>query len=263
MKEPGRTWTLLAVGLMAACGGDSVGPEGDPPVLPDAESMVFDIETFPTGTPAAVAGPARTSHNTHHAVAAVTVGITNLVVAAHLIVPVATWRAARRQIPTLEEGRWHWRFEANALAATYSGDLAGFVEDGDAVFEMRISSSVGGLNNFLWYTGRAPIGGTTGEWLFYDPQDPPTAVGRVDWSHPGTAVWTLTFTALTGPNAGDTLTYDVDGTSRTMTYFDASASVTSEIQWDAIARDGYIEAPNYNGGARACWDGTLTNIACP
>lgn len=256
------TSTLAVCVLFAAC-GDATGPEneGDPPVLPEVESLLFDLDFF-SGAPAATEIAQQVGPGLNWAAAALSVGVANLAVVIHMAVPVATWRAATLRAPVFEDGRWHWRFSVSEGNQTYSSDLAGFVQDGDRVFEMRISSSALGLDDFLWYTGRAPIGGTSGAWQFFDPSSESTVSGRIEWSHPAADEWTLTFFAESGTNAGDSLMYVVAGTTRTVTYTDVSASETVEVRWDQQTSEGYIIAPNYNGGMMACWDGALMNVAC-
>lgn len=256
-----RWLCVIAIGALSAC-ADATGIEqGEPPELPPVESLTFDMAFFDGGgAPQAMARQAQPGLN--WAAAALGVAAANLSVVVHLAVPVATWHAARLETPVLEDGRWHWRFDVAQGGQTYGGDLAGYGDGSDVVFEMRVSSSVLQLDDFLWYTGRAAIGGTGGEWVFHDPDDGGAVAGRIDWTHPDDDVWTLAFTAVTGDHAGDALVYAVDGSSRTVTFTDASEAETAEVGWDEETREGYVIAPGYNGGVKSCWDGTLANAPC-
>jgi hypothetical protein len=257
------TLTIL-LGLVAAgCGDDTTGTGDTPPTLPAAESMEFDLSFFEGGgSPAPSRGPSAVAGANWFAAAA-GVGVANLAVVIHTAIPLATWRAAVAQQPVMEDGQWHWRFSSQQGGNTYAGDLTGYIEDGDLIAEMRISSSGLGLDDFLWYVGTAPVGGTTGTWEFYDPQSPTTVVGAIEWSHPGTLVWNVAFVALSGPDIGDELTYQVDGTARSVSFSDASAGTTVVIEWDASTHAGSVTAPNFNGGMKACWDTTLADTTCP
>lgn len=261
MRASSRWTALLVVAALGAC-DDSTGlGEGDPPVLPDVESMTFDFDFFAEGGAGAAAAPARVA-GVNWAAAALSVSVANLAVVLHTAVPVATWTAARAQQPTFEDGQWHWAFSTTQGEQSYSGDLAGYLDGNDAVFEMRVSSSLLQLEDFLWYTGRGEVGSNAGVWTFYHPEFGTTAVGEISWSHPTDDTWTLTFSATAGSQEGDELEYAIDGTSRTVTFFDASDERTSEIHWDQQTHVGYIIAPNYNEGQKACWDGTLANTPC-
>lgn len=263
---PIRRWSALivSVALVAACGTTEPDP-GEPPALPLEESMAFDLETFPSGA-SAVDGPsaiAAQSGVSHHTVAALTVVAINAAVLVVTSVPRLTWAALASRQPTFEDdGRWHWRASTSILGVTYSGDLAGYIADGEVHAEVRITSPE--VSDFLWYEGIAPVGGTSGEWLVYDHRTPTTQtlLSRVDWAHPGTDEWTLTFTAVGGANPGDSLTYDVEGDLRSVTWYDASEDESYGIVWNAVTREGSITAANYNNGQTACWDGDLQDVPC-
>jgi hypothetical protein len=47
-----------------------------------------------------------------------------------------------------------------------------------------------------------------------------------------------------------------------VSFFDASAGETAEVHWDEQTIQGWIIAPNYNGGVKACWNGLLQNATC-
>ena len=172
------------------------------------------------------------------------------------------WAAALTQPPTFEDGRWHWRFDATHGADTFQSHVIGYQEDGNRIFEVRVSSSALQLDDVLFYTGTAPVGGTTGSWVFNDLEGS-GPVARVDWSHPETDRWILSLTALAGNADGDVLAYDVNGTARDVSYSDDSEGTEVVVEWDALTREGSITAPNFNGGQRACWDGELHNVVCP
>ena len=255
---------MLAAGLLTAgCGDDPTGPEGAAPTLPPVESMTFDLDQFTSGGSPAAGVERQSTAGVHWAAAALSVAVANVAVVVHLAVPVATWRAAIQQTPVFEDGRWHWRFSVQEGQNTYGGDLSGYAQDGEAIFEMRVTASPLGLSDFLWYTWRAEVLGTTGSWSFFDPVAPTTEAGRIEWEHPQADEWVVAFIATTGANVGDELGYHVAGASRTVTFFDASAGETAEVHWDEETHAGYIIAPGYNSGVKSCWNGLLQNTTCP
>jgi hypothetical protein len=256
--------TLVTGALLAGC-GSSTSPD-TPPSLPLDDALAFDLETFPAapGASSPEASPALvTTVGTNYLAAALGVTGINVAVVSVTAVPRATWAALASQQPTLENGKWHWRSSTQILGVTYSGDLSAFTEQGDLVAEVRISSPA--VSDFLWYDLHAPIGGDSGQWQIYDADLPntPTVVGTIDWTHPATSRWTLTFTAVGGTNPGDDLEYVIDGSARSVSWYDASAQTTYGIGWDAVTHTGYIQAAGYNNGVKSCWDATLQNVACP
>ncbi|MGE0159909.1 MAG: hypothetical protein AB7T31_10910 [Gemmatimonadales bacterium] len=264
MKRSHALTSAIVLGLVVAgCSDDGTDIDATAPTLPAAESMEMDLSFFESGgSPAPGRAPSAVAGANWFAAAA-SVAVANLAVVVHTAIPLATWRAAAAQQPVQEDGQWHWRFSTQEDGQTYGGDLTGFVEDGDLIAEMRITASALGLEDFLWYVGVAPVGGTTGTWTFYDPQSPSTVVGMIEWSHPGTLVWTVSFEALAGSGDGDVLTYEVNGASRSVSFSDASEGTTVDIDWNASTHVGSITAPNFNGGVKACWDATLANTTCP
>lgn len=266
-----RKGALLALlGVVAACDSDPTAPADTAPELPPVETMTFDFDFFDQGgaaataagvsTPAGMARQAGAGEN--WGAGALTVGLANLSVVVHMLVPVATWRAAASHAPVIEDGMWHWRYSVAQGGQTFGSDLAGYRDGDDRVFEMAISSSALQLNDFLWYRGRAPIGGTSGMWEFFDPEAPSTVTGRIDWTHPEADRRTLMFTSVSGPNVGDELAYETDGADRFVTFLDESENRTYEVYWNALTSEGYIVSPGYNGGAMACWDSALMNTPC-
>ena len=263
MKTNRWVLSFAAAAMLAACGTTDLENAGDPPELPLEESMIFDTETFPSAGGGQASGVQRqVQSGSHHTAAALGVVGINLAVLAVTSVPRLTWAALATRQPTFEDGQWHWRGSTSILGVQYSGDLTGYTDDGDVVAEVRITSPA--VSDFLWYDGRAPIGGNSGQWRVFDASQPstPSVVATIDWSRPVSDEWNLTFTALAGNNPGDELAYDVDGDMRSVTWYDASEDMTYGIRWDAVTREGSITAAGYNGGQMSCWDGDLMNVAC-
>lgn len=259
--RPTRPGYLCLAIVLSAC-GDALSPDsGVPPVLPATESMSVDLDFFGTSPASVSMGPSQTGPEGYWLAAALSVTAANVSVAIHSLVPRAIWASALSQTPSFEDGRWHWRFNASDAQNTFQSHVIGYEDGGDRMFEVRVSSSALQLDDYLLFTGSAPIGGTTGEWLFHDLNDS-GAVARVAWGHPENDEWLLTFTALAGVGVGDVLAYHVDAATRQVSFADASAGTEVEVEWDAITNAGYIIAPNINGGLMACWDTELHNTTC-
>lgn len=260
MRRNRSAFLLLALTL-AAC-DTGLDPDATaPPELPAVESMSADFDFFEESLANSANAPEASAPGSYWFAAALSVTAANLSVAIHSIVPRTVLASALSQTPTLEDGRWHWRFDATDGENTYQSHLIGYVDDGFRVFEARVTVSALQLDDYLLFTGTAPIGGTSGEWTFYG-LDNTTAVASVEWARPDTDAWLLTFTSLAGPGDDDVLAYEVDGSSRVVTFSDASAGTEVEIEWDAVSHVGHIVAPNINGGAMACWDADLHNTPC-
>jgi hypothetical protein len=249
--------------LLSAC-KDSAEPDaGTPPDLPPVASMQMDLSFFsqPGGSPVVQSSMV----GMNWTAAALRVGVANLAVSLVLAVPVATWAAAGSQTPTVEDGKWQWRFSAQEGGVTYGSHVTGWLDGSESVWEMRITNSALGLDEFLWYDGRAALAGTSGYWSFHDPAaGSGTEAGRIDWTHASGSEWQVAFTNTNGasPDLGDTLTYDASGTARSVTFVDVSTGQTTQVSWDSVTKAGWLIAPGYNNGLKACWDSALNDTSC-
>jgi hypothetical protein len=257
---------IVAHVALVSCSEDPAGNDKpQQPALPPAASMTVDFSTLtnPSSMPK-VAQPGLNYLN-----AAARVAIINASVVIVMSVPVAVFVAAFSQTPTLgNDGKYHWKYSTSTSGNSFTADLSGSVDlsTQESVWEMRISSTVLSLNNFLWYDGRAKLNNSSGYWDFYDPAQPGSKVDvlHLDWTYASTSNATLSFEVVKdgAPEKGDSLNYAVAGNNLTVSFFDASASETTEISWDKTTGAGYLIAPTYNGGQKACWDSTKADVVC-
>lgn len=256
--------------VFTACESDSTSPidPGPPPDLPPLTSMSSDFSLF--GNPGAqqmglTSAASQSSLNFGNAAIRVLAAqVATLVV---LAVPVATFGAAANSTPTFEDDdRWHWRFTTVQGGETYTAHLSGAVQGSAVDWDMRITSPTHQppLNEFVWYGGQGQRDRTSGTWTFYDPETPEssTAVLEIDWTHESSTDHGWEATALAGPASGDVFTASVDGNDRMIHYNDASEQAFMEIYWNAGDGSGYLIAPHYNGGAKACWDSNQQDVVC-
>ena len=265
-----RVLTLAFLAGLTACDGDSTSliDPGPPPDLPPLTSMSGDFSIF--GAPNALGAelvPQASLSSQNFGNAAIRVLAAQVVTVMGLAVPVATFGAAANNTPTFEDDdRWHWRFTAVNGGHTYTAHLSGAVRGSTVGWDMRITSPTHAppLDEFVWYGGQSPLDRTSGTWTFYDPATPAssTAVLRIDWTHVSATEHGWEATALAGVASGDVFTAGVDGDDRMITYSDTSEQAFMEIFWNAADGSGYLIAPHYNGGVKACWDANQQDIAC-
>jgi len=255
---------------MIACNNNPTGTEKqEVPSLPPAESMQIDISLF-TGQHQAGKAAVLSGQNFNQAAARVLV--INTLVVLTLSLPIAALVAAASQQPKFEsDGKFHWTYTVHQGATVAEADLAGWIDtpNQESVWEMRITNNRSNppLDHFLWYKGRASLVDHQGYWDVYDathPENSPKAL-RIDWSQPSQDQSTVKFTVvLPGiPQNGDQITYAANGNDRSIRYFDNSAAQTMEVAWDAQTGAGYLLAPNYNNGEKACWDAQGNDVTCP
>ncbi len=257
--------TMASALTLAACNDGSGPNESVPPALPSVASMDADLGLFTTeGSALQAVSP---TPGSNFVAAALSVTVARLWTGAVLAVPVATWAAATSATPVFHDGAFHWEYSVTENGQTVGAHLTGRGDGDESVWEMRVTSTALGLDDYLWYTGRALLSGESGEWHIFDAANPDTRseVLAIDWTHSPANAWTLQFTNMkTGAvEAGDRLRYESNGEQRLVSFTDASAQTTAEITWNATTRSGSIHAPGFNGGLKSCWDSALQNVACP
>jgi hypothetical protein len=261
------TASILVVAHLAlvSCSDDPASSKPpQQPTLPPVASMTLDLSGLsPSSTPK-IAQPGLNFLN-----AAARVAVINASVVIVLSVPAAVFAAAFSQTPTLgSDGKYHWQYTSSANGISFTANLTGSVDlqTQESVWEMSVTSTAVALNNFLWYDGRAKLNNSSGYWDFYDPNQPNTKAGvlHLDWTYASTTDATLSFEVVKdgAPEKGDTLDYIVAGTNIKMILVDVSAAQTLEISWDRVTTAGYLIAPDYNGGQKACWDSARADVAC-
>jgi len=224
--------------------------------------MAVDFSLFSSG-----GGGSEGTAGLHFANAAIRVFAAQVVTVVHLAVPSVVFGAAANSTPSFEDGQWHWRYTASHLNQLWTAHLSGSVSGSDVNWGMRITAPQYSppLEDFLWFGGTSRVDGTSGTWRFYDPESASSSeVVRVDWTHISAVDHsaTITVTGGTGDNVGDVLAARREGASHTLNWTDASEAQTVEIGWDHATGTGYIVAPGYNGGLKACWNANQEDVAC-
>jgi len=126
--------------------------------------------------------------------------------------------------------------------------------------EMRLSTSDGTYDDDLWFNGFLSVGGAVGWWDLYDGTQ---LVGVVEWIADGQGNAQSGIAAVSGPDAGDVLSYwTFDDGEQGVFFHDEGLS---EDAWVIVSPDlsGEVRAYNYNAGEPACWDVTLADAECP
>ena len=236
------------------------------PVVLTPSAFSLDADSFPSTSSAAanvVSGP-------HHTRAFLTVAIVTAAVGLNLIVPSAATQAATQATPFVENGVWIWQntVPINGENVTFrlEADPAGTEID----WQMIISAAY--LNGetydeFTLYTATTAINGRSGDWsLFYRIDGQSTRVLDAVYDETSSTARELTFSVPeTNPDEdarGATVFYMADGDMRLFDFQEPTPNQNHLVEWDAVTHAGFIEAYDYNGGNRACWDENLNNVDC-
>lgn len=251
---------LCALVLIAGC--DSVSNEKEAPALipPDAFTMQTDLFAANSAGKAAL--------GTHFVAAASTVWPVSLILQAHLVIPaLVTSAAVQAGDPKLEDGAFVWtsstQVESNPVSFTLSGkptadyiDWSMHVQGVDPETQQEM--------DFVLFTARTNPNTKSGTWsMFYPIDGTSTNVLNAEYAITSESEKSITFSMPDGlEHGGDSVTYSQDGSTRTFVWEETSAGATHTVSWDATTHVGWIQATNYNEGAKACWDAELNDVEC-
>lgn len=259
---------LLGSVLLAGCGTDSTGPDPNAataPTLPNPEGLKVDLGFFTqAGKSLDVNSPDKfgRANFTNAYLRAVIVGaMTDLV----LTPPVAAFALALHTTPNHQpDGSWIWIYTFVNGAEEAQVRLRGELMGDEVAWQMRVTAHDAhhDLNQALWFDGTTRNDGADGQWTFYDLDQPAApAAAELEWHH-ATSAHELTLRALLGDDAGDALTFSVQGPESRIDYTDASTSAAWYLRWNAIDGTGSLRVPEYNGGLEACWDAQQYDVDC-
>lgn len=261
---------IFSILAMISCEKNPVEAPEQPakPALPPESSMKLDLSFFNTSSLAKTTAFSKKNWTN----AALRVLVINATVLIGTAVPVALFLKAASQEAewNSDDAKFHWIYSITYENNSFEADLAGWidVDNKSVVWEMYVSSNthVPELVKFLYYEGHCNIDNKGGYWILYHDKFPEMKKEwyRIDWTNEGDK-HTLAFRNILSESEyeNDELKYWVDGSERKITFFDASENVEAEIYWDAVTGAGYIWAPDYNDGKKACWDENQNDIECP
>lgn len=264
---------LLGLFLITACednpGLSTEEPPQNPPQIPSAQTMTVEMGEFEENNSQQKAEErAIVQSDNAFRNAAARAMLVKGVVDASLVVPRVLLKAADSTDAEFgEDGKWTWAFSKTAGDHSYEVRLVASEKEGDRVqWDFYVTNTEKDLNDQLFFSGVSTKDGHEGTWTYYNLNgellDEP--VSKVEWAVNGEDDVSLRLEVLSeqSEHTGDYLEYTFDGTIKHAVYFDASEETTAEIQWNVETKAGFLIAPNYNGGAKACWNSELQDTTC-
>mgnify|MGYP001202534736 CR=1 FL=1 len=267
---------LLAL-IFAACDGTGTNADldvNDPPEVVPPEAFELGTDLFSdSNADAQNATKVGTGEHAHFANAAFRAWPVSFALKVNLAVPAAVTAAALQANPVVEDGTWIW--EATVDTTDHDHEMTFRLEgtpDGETIF-WRMNVTVPEpplgepLEDFELYTAETTLDGSSGTWTLYYPiEGEQTAVLNAEFTVTDDHAKEITFRVpdYGGEFAGQSVYYAVDGSTRTFewTRIEEGVEKVVTVVWDAETKAGFIVAPGYNGGEKACWDADLVNTEC-
>lgn len=287
MNRNARTLTMalvlaLGLALVAGCSDDTITVPGGgdettgAPQLPPQSTMKIELDFFGIDTPQfntaelAKTTPAEflestaAGDHTNWINAYVRAIWTHLLIYDLLEEPVGAFALAIHSVPQQQEdGSWLWTYIFVEDNVEYSIFLYGTPMTDRVLWRMEVSTNdlEAPLDHLVWFEGEVMKDDSNGYWQFYDLDG--SDLLRIDWENLSAVEHRLALT-VNGEgheDEGDTVEFYESATMGSITYYDASELLESEIVWYADG-SGSLTVPDYNDGLRACWDQMQVNTAC-
>lgn len=252
--------------LATACSDDPASLSSDqPPEIPPVESMTMDFSNFDNYQQNKEAFAKES--NTNFTQAAIRAFVIKTVVDLNLAIPKALLTAASESEAEFnEEGEWVWSYTKNAGNETYEVRLvASQQNEGEINWQFFVTNSGLNINDKLFFNGTTTTDGSQGTWTYYNlMSSSEEAVSVTNWmvSEDGNIDLRLEVISDRFNNEGDYIEYTFDGTVKNVVFYNADEDATTELQWNVETNAGYIIAPDYNNGEKACWNENFENVAC-
>lgn len=251
---------LLSV-LMLGC--NSLGSNGDrPPELPPAESMQVSVSDMENAS----ASKTKTNAESNFRTALFAAGVAKTVIEVNLAIPRILLQAAKDIEPQQNaNGTWQWSYSVDAQDKSFEVLLTADQDgNGNTMWNFYVSTDAvsPAIENKLFFTGSTNNSTNTGNWVYFDLTTG-EEVSEVSWDlSEGDKSVILEVVSDRNGHMGDSITYEFNGTVKSLVYLDASSSETTVISFNTKNHTGYIISPNYNDGVKACWDENLNNVTC-
>jgi hypothetical protein len=267
----------LITGLFWGC-----EKEEKPPVMPPAGTMSIDFSSFVTSKKSAISEGAingiTLGEKSNWTLAATTAGVWNIILAANLVIPVASFQNAIDKTPVHPDNKWEWSYNFNVVGATYKARLTGEVISNSVKWEMYISKEgIGAFAELLWYEGTSKLDGKSGQWILNHSQQFPEPMLQIDWEVMGSDIGKIKYTYIRDKKddrtadlfKGSYIEYGL--TTNTLNAFynihqnSGVANVYNDIfiEWSTIAHNGHIKANNYfQDNLWHCWNEVGDNVTC-
>lgn len=245
---------ILMVSVSISC-SDSNDVAGDPPVIPESSTMDIDISDFQVQRK-------NTSAQTDSASfrARFTASVLGGVLQVNRI-PALILEAAKNSEPEyMGDGEWQWTYDPPQVGG--SAQLVANTGREEVTWSLYLTYDQQETDPFLLFSGTSTYDGKEGVWNIHNIQNG-DVVASSNWEI------TEELTSLDmnfyedGSNTAiATIAYEFDGEVRTISLFQAEENTTVIVEWNIETKAGFIIAPGFNGGEKACWDSQFQDVAC-
>ena len=256
-----RLTALVLIGglVFISCSDSPSGNnEENPPQLPPVESLEVDLGIL-LSQPKAVQQSDSAFFRAYFT-ASILGGFLQL-----NALPVQILAGATENTPQYNgDGEWEWTYSASGPNGSFSVSLFATLQVDHVSWDFYISAanSQQNFDDVLLLTGTSALDGSEGTWNIYNPGTG-NVITSSEWEV-GDSSASVTMSVyedgLNIPVA--VISYSQVGITKRVTFENNEDNTLITIEWNTETKAGYIEAPDFNGGVRACWDSSFQDTAC-
>ena len=236
------------------------------PDLPPAKSMGMDLSIFASGQPDSSAAG---NHNNYEAAASSISTIQSVMSRNVNLIQNLFEQADTAEAEELSSTKWQWKYtnDEQEGGLIYEVRLVAEQQSADEIkWDLFLSSSVLQQNEEKHYlSGTTNSAVTEGVWTYYSfgrAGQPSQEMAKLDWQRDDQQNISMQLRRLAGNNFEDSqMKYSTEGPIRTIILAPEKAGKTT-IEFNTETNFGYIIAPDYNNGDKACWNSNFKDVDC-
>lgn len=120
---------IVLISFIALIATNCSKDDGNPPVLPPAESMTIDFSNFTAQNKSAAIAPVAAEIN-NWGFSALVAGYFRALIVGSLVVPVYSFKMAASEVPALiSDKTWQWNYSTTLQSTTYQCRLTGQIRE--------------------------------------------------------------------------------------------------------------------------------------
>lgn len=262
---------ILSVGLIFAisCNDSTSGvsEQDSVPEVPPANSMAMDLSIFSLSD----SDSETTGNKEHYEEAAQTISDIHSMMDRSVNPSLDLLKQAdTTEAEELSSTKWQWKFSNDEDE-----------EEGRVIYEIRLVAERESDNALKWdvflsspvleeeklyISGTSNREVTEGVWTYHGfgrAGQPSQELAELDWQTTENENIEMGLTILAGNSYSDSeVNYHTEGPVRIINIDNANNDGTVTIQFNKDTNTGFIQAPDYNNGEKACWDSNFNNIDC-
>jgi hypothetical protein len=258
--------------LVIFCKKNTTEVEENYPQIPPVNSFLMDFSFFTSQDTTDIIMKPVSQLQTHQnwGWAAGNVLVWNTIITVGLAVPVAAFVESFHHKPVKQQDdRWLWQYNFEVFQITYTAKLYGAFDNDSTRWEMYISKD-GVYEDFLWYTGKADVPHTGGEWIMFAEPANPTPLLSIVWHRNvenGTADITYMNIVPGGRENGGYISYGITNNTPYNAYYNIynkGQDNLTNIECNRETNIGRVKDPAHFGDELwHCWNENLEDVDCP